>query len=129
MKQSRTVSALLGLCFAFGLGCGSGADVASDDVLSRDDSALEQHGEEGVEQDVDQSLGETDVDALETAGDIGSVEQAIIMPVVEPGGTGQQCVAACTRFSTTDLTGVCCVCNGAVKKFARGPTASTYLCK
>ena len=113
MHQAKTVLVLLGMCSVFGFGCGSEADVAADETPVMDDSAVEA----------------THVDSLAAEGDIGSVEQAIIMPVVEPGGTGQQCVAACTRFSTTDLTGVCCVCNGAVKKFARGPTASTYLCK
>jgi hypothetical protein len=95
------------MCFVFGLGCGSEADVTADDT-----SALE----------------ETDVASMETEGDLGSIEQAINMPVVLPG-PAQQCVSACTRVSTTDITGSCCVCNGAAKKFVRGPTASIYLCK
>lgn len=116
MKQSRTVSALLALCFGFGLACGSGTELAGDGASSLDETVLDE-------------AEEADVNAVETAGDIGAVEQAITMPVVEPGGAGQQCVAACTRVSATDLTGVCCVCNGALKKFGRGPTSSIYLCK
>ena len=61
--------------------------------------------------------------------DVGSSEQALTMPVNEPGGSAQQCAAACTRISATDLSGQCCVCNGAAKKFARGPTPNMYVCK
>jgi hypothetical protein len=96
------------MCFVFALGCGGEADVTADDTSA---------------------LDETDVASMETESDLASVEQAITMPVVLPPGPAQQCISACTRVSTTDITGSCCVCNGAAKKFARGPTASIYLCK
>jgi len=114
VKQSRTVSALLAMGFVFGLGCGSEAGVAAEDALPLDETTL---------------VEAADVDAVQAGGDIGASEQALTMPVVQPGGTGQQCVAACTRVSAVDLTGQCCVCNGGVKKFARGPSSSLYLCK
>ena len=46
-------------------------------------------------------------------------------------------IAACNRhvdvpresFKTVDITGVCCICNNVAKKFVRGPTAYTYVCK
>jgi hypothetical protein len=110
VHQSRPVSALLALCLVFGFGCE--ADVGADDT-SVDDSAA----------------GLIDVDGSEAEGDIGSLEQAITMPAVEPGGNGTECVTACTRSSATDLTGQCCVCNGVAKKFARSPVAVMYVCR
>jgi hypothetical protein len=39
------------------------------------------------------------------------------------------CVAACTKMSSTDITGSCCSCNG-TKKFARSTwNTTTYLCQ
>jgi hypothetical protein len=39
------------------------------------------------------------------------------------------CTAACTKMSSTDITGSCCSCNG-TKKFARSTwNATTYICK
>jgi hypothetical protein len=39
------------------------------------------------------------------------------------------CAAACTKMSSTDVTGSCCSCNG-TKKFARSTwNATTYICK
>lgn len=48
----------------------------------------------------------------------------------EAGSTaGGSCVAACTKMSSTDITGSCCACNGN-KKFARSTwNATTYLCQ
>jgi hypothetical protein len=48
----------------------------------------------------------------------------------EAGSTaGGTCVAACTKMSSTDISGTCCTCNG-TKKFVRSTfNASTYLCK
>jgi hypothetical protein len=48
----------------------------------------------------------------------------------EAGATaGGSCIAACTKVSSTDITGTCCSCNGN-KKFSRSPwNAATYLCK
>jgi hypothetical protein len=44
--------------------------------------------------------------------------------------TAGSCDVACTKFSTSDLSGQCCSCNGATMKFARSAfNASTYLCK
>lgn len=105
MKLSLAVSGLLAVCAVLGVGCGSAQDVASDDAQGWDG------------------------DAVEAEGDLASVEQAITMPVTEPGGTAGQCISACTRYSTVDITGACCICNGATKKFARGPVANQYLCK
>jgi hypothetical protein len=40
------------------------------------------------------------------------------------------CDAACTKFTATDVTGRCCSCNGATKKYNRSPfNASVYLCQ
>ena len=51
------------------------------------------------------------------------------MPV-NTGGSSQSCISACTRFSSVDITGQCCVCNGATKLFARSTINSTlYMCK
>lgn len=104
MKLSLGLSGLLAVCVVLGVGCGSADEVGADDT---------------------QAAG----DAVEADGDLASVEQAITMPVTDPGGTAGQCISACTRFSATDITGACCICNGATKKFARGPAANTYLCK
>lgn len=105
MKLSMGVSGLLAVCVVLGIGCGSADEVGSDDTQASAD------------------------DAVETEGDLASVEQAITMPVTEPGGTAGQCISACTRVSTTDITGACCICNGVAKKFAHGPTSLTYLCR
>lgn len=44
--------------------------------------------------------------------------------------TSGSCTAACTRVSATNMTGKCCTCGGANKKFARASfNANTYLCK
>ncbi|HKO90120.1 MAG TPA: hypothetical protein VJU61_03145 [Polyangiaceae bacterium] len=108
MNSSRAVSTLLAVCLVFGLGCGSEADVAADEAAA---------------------LDETDVASLESESDIGAAEQAITMPALEPGGSAQQCAAACSRTSATDLSGQCCVCNGTAKKFARVATSALYLCR
>lgn len=40
------------------------------------------------------------------------------------------CAAACTKISTTDITGQCCSCSGVSKKFARSAwSATTFLCQ
>jgi hypothetical protein len=48
----------------------------------------------------------------------------------EAGATAAgSCVAACTKMSSSDVTGSCCSCNG-TKKFSRSPwNATTYLCQ
>ena len=108
MNRSKSVSGWLAVCFLFALGCGSGDDVASDDSSA---------------------LTGGDGQSVEAEGDIGSAEQAITMPVETPGPAGQ-CIAACNRISTTNITGVCCTCNGATKTFSRSPTITNlYLCK
>src|SRR5215510_14214054 len=99
------LSGLLTVCVVLGVGCGSSDDVGSDDTQAP----------EGV--------------GVESEGDLASVEQAITMPVTDPGGPAQSCISACTRVSTVDITGTCCICSGATKKFARGPGTSTFLCK
>jgi hypothetical protein len=44
--------------------------------------------------------------------------------------TSGSCDVACSKFSTSDLTGKCCSCNGATLKYARSAfNANTYLCK
>jgi hypothetical protein len=104
VKLSLGVPALLAVCVVLGIGCAGADDVGSDETQA--------------------SAG----DAVEMEGDLASVEQAIITPVTEPGPAGQ-CFSACTRFSTVDITGACCICNNVAKKFVRGPTANTYLCR
>lgn len=43
--------------------------------------------------------------------------------------TSGSCTAACTKVSSTDITGACCSCNG-TKQFARSAwSATTYVCK
>ena len=43
--------------------------------------------------------------------------------------TAGSCDVACTKFSTSDLTGKCCSCNGVSKKYVRSAFNSTvYLC-
>jgi hypothetical protein len=40
------------------------------------------------------------------------------------------CDAACTKFTSSDVTGRCCSCNGATRRYARSTfNASVYLCK
>jgi hypothetical protein len=40
------------------------------------------------------------------------------------------CTAACTKMSSTDVTGACCSCNGATKKFAKSAwSTTTFLCQ
>jgi hypothetical protein len=93
----------------FGFGCAS-----ADDASVENDTAS------------DETLQSEEVGSTE--GEIGTAEQAIIPILIEPG-PAQQCVSACTRVSTTNLTGLCCVCNGAVKTFRRHPAiTSMYLC-
>ena len=48
----------------------------------------------------------------------------------EAGATAAgSCTAACTKVSSTDVTGACCSCNG-TKKFARSTwSAATYVCR
>ena len=104
MKLSCGVSGLLAVCVLLGIGCASADDVGSDDTQA------------------------SAADSPEADGELASLEQAITTPVTEPGGPAQ-CVSACTRFSTVDITGVCCICNNVAKKFVRGPTAYTYVCK
>ncbi len=44
--------------------------------------------------------------------------------------TSGSCDAACTKFSTTDVSGRCCSCSGATKKYVRSTfNANTYLCQ
>jgi hypothetical protein len=43
-------------------------------------------------------------------------------------GTGS-CTAACTKISSTNISGSCCVCNGETRSFVRSAFSSTtYLC-
>jgi hypothetical protein len=40
------------------------------------------------------------------------------------------CDASCTKFTSSDVTGRCCSCNGATRRFARSTfNANVYLCK
>jgi hypothetical protein len=40
------------------------------------------------------------------------------------------CAAACTRMSSSDVTGQCCACNGATKKFAKSAwSTTTFICQ
>ena len=44
--------------------------------------------------------------------------------------TSGSCAAACTKVSTTDITGQCCTCSGVNKKFAKSAwSATTFLCQ
>jgi hypothetical protein len=44
--------------------------------------------------------------------------------------TAGSCSAACTKVSKGNMTGACCTCNGAKKKYAKSPFSSqVYLCK
>jgi hypothetical protein len=105
VKLSLGVSGLLVVCVMLGIGCASADDVSSDTQA-------------------------TAGDRLEAEGDLASVEQAITMPATDPTGPAQQCVSACTRFSTTDITGLCCICNNVTKKFARQPgITNMYACR
>lgn len=106
MKLSLGVSGLLVVCVMLGIGCASADDVGSDEARA------------------------PAADGVDAAGDLSSVEQAITMPVTEPSGPVQQCVSACTRISTTDITGTCCLCNNVAKKFVRQPgVTNMYVCK
>jgi len=107
VNQKSLISGLFAVCFVFGFGCAS-----ADDVSQENDTAS------------DEALQSEEV------GEIGTAEQPIILPYIEPGPPAGQCVAACQKLSpSVNITGVCCVCNGAVKKFARHPAiASMYLC-
>jgi hypothetical protein len=40
------------------------------------------------------------------------------------------CVAACTKMSSADVTGSCCACNGATKKFGKSAwSTTTFICQ
>jgi len=40
------------------------------------------------------------------------------------------CDAACTKFASADVSGKCCSCNGAGKRYVRSTfNASVYLCQ
>jgi hypothetical protein len=40
------------------------------------------------------------------------------------------CVAACTKMSSADVTGACCACNGATKKFGKSAwSTTTFICQ
>jgi len=108
VKHSALVPGVVAVCLALAYGCASSDDMASDDeAVLEDDSA----------------------DSAQLEGDFGSSEQALTMPV-NTGGSSQSCISACTRFSSVDITGQCCVCNGATKLFARSTINSTlYMCK
>jgi hypothetical protein len=44
-------------------------------------------------------------------------------------GTGS-CTAACTKISSTNISGDCCICNGETRSFARSAfSTSVYLCQ
>jgi len=44
--------------------------------------------------------------------------------------TGGSCSATCVKVSSTDITGQCCSCGGATKKFAKSTwNATTFLCQ
>jgi hypothetical protein len=44
--------------------------------------------------------------------------------------TTGSCVAACTKITSTNISGQCCTCSGATKKFVRSTwNANTYLCQ
>jgi hypothetical protein len=70
------------------------------------------------------------VGSQQSAEDIVSVEQAITLPLEEPG-PAQQCAVACYRFDVTgSALGQCCVCNGNLKRFMRSPwNANLFLCQ
>jgi len=44
--------------------------------------------------------------------------------------TGGSCTAACTKLSSADVSGQCCSCNGATKKFAKSAwSTTTFICQ
>jgi hypothetical protein len=107
MIRQSLVSATFAVGLVFCFGCAS-ADEASPDTAPDEP----QQGADAVQ------------------GELGAAEQAITLPLEQPAGGSVQCVAACTRYSTTDLGGLCCACNGAIKAFARHPAIpNMYLCK
>lgn len=48
----------------------------------------------------------------------------------DDGSATPTCYAQCTKISLTDLTGVCCSCQGATYTYVRSAySATTYLCQ
>jgi hypothetical protein len=61
-------------------------------------------------------------------------ETISIDPTIGLNDTGStssgSCTAACTKISSTDMTGACCSCNGASKKFVKSAwSTTTFLCQ
>lgn len=97
------------VCFVLGFGC-AGTDAASEDT---------------------HASGNDEARPAEPNKNIGNTEQNIILPIDGTGGGGsQQCVAACTKLSPTNIAGQCCICNAQAKKFVRSQAnANLYLCQ
>jgi hypothetical protein len=109
MIRQSLVSAMFAVGLVLGFGCAS-----ADEASPESDSAS------------DQDVQDEDFAEVE----LGVAEQASTLPIEEPPGGSVQCVAACMRYSTVNITGLCCTCNGAIKTFARHPAIpSMYLCR
>jgi hypothetical protein len=66
---------------------------------------------------------------FQSAGDIVSIDPTFGLNQANSTSSGA-CFAACTRISTEAVTGACCSCNGASRKFSRAPwSGTTYLCR
>ena len=59
---------------------------------------------------------------VQSSGDLDSDGQTAVV-VVPP------CTTACTKVSSTNLTGTCCICNGVQRTFHKSAfNANVYLC-
>ena len=117
MIQSFVRSGMLAAGLTLAVGC-SGTDGS--------DGAFEDAQDEVTEEEA----AEENASEASPQQDLGANEQAILLPIVEPGPAGQ-CVAACTRFETSvALQGQCCLCNGELKTFQRASfNQFLYLCR
>lgn len=48
----------------------------------------------------------------------------------DPNTSGAACSATCTKVTSSDVTGQCCMCNGGVGSYVRSPfSTAVYLCR
>jgi hypothetical protein len=67
--------------------------------------------------------------AFQSSGSVVSIDPTYGLNE-DTGSTAGTCSAACARITASNVTGQCCACGGASKKFARAPwNANTYLCQ
>jgi hypothetical protein len=74
-------------------------------------------------------LGENPYLNFQAAGDSVAIDPTLGFN--ESGSTTSgACTAACTKMSSSNLSGKCCICNGDVGSYQRSPWSSrTYLCR